>query len=396
MASEFKRTVIDVIKSAFTREKVTIPEGVSFEKMHKLALKHNAPVLMYYGLVNSVENADDPLIEPMFLHACQYIALSEYQIQCSNELIAEFESQGIEYMPLKGLILRDMFPKPEMRTMTDADILIRDEQYEKIKPILIEQGYEFVKESGNEYAWRKQDFYLELHKYLLKPDHSDYFELVGDGWKVAEKDADNEFGYHMKDEDFFVFQVVHFAKHYRGSGIGFKHMVDMWVYLNNKPQLDLDYVRTELAKIKLDVFFDNVLKTTHAWFDGAEWDETVELMTTVIFKSGSFGTNEQLNMSFALKNKGNNNKEKYRPKGFWKSIFLPYANMCLLFPVLKKVPVLLPVLWIWRIIYTAINRKGAMTRHYNAIKSLSKENISQYEQQLKAVGLEYRFEEDDD
>ena len=395
MVSEFKRTVIDVIKSAITGEKVVIPEDISVEKIHNLAMKHNAPALLYYGIANNVDDQNDPQVESLFLHACQYIALSEYQIKCSKELIAEFELKGIDHMPLKGTILRDMFPKPEMRTMTDADILIRDEQYEEIKPILVDQGYEFVKESGNEYAWRKQDFYLELHKYLLKPDHSDYFELVGDGWKFAVKDTDTEFGYHMSDEDFFVFQIVHFAKHYRSGGIGLKHMVDMWVYLNHKPNLDLDYVRTELAKVKLDVFTDNVLKTTHAWFDGGEWDETVELMTNVIFKSGSFGTNEQANMSAAVKNK-NQKIENSRAKRFFRSVFLPYANMCLLFPVLKKAPILLPFLWVWRIIYTAFNKKGVMTRHYNTIKSLSKENIENYEQQLKAVGLEYRFEEDDD
>ena len=395
MASELKKTAIAVIKSAFTGEKVDIPSDTFIDKLHKLALKHNAPVLLYYGIANCIDDPSDQRVEPLFLHACQYIALTEYQIQCSNELIAEFEKQGIEYMPLKGLILRDMFPKPEMRTMTDADILIHNEQYEKIKPILEEQGYEFVKESGNEYAWRKQDFYLELHRYLLKPDHSDYFELVGDGWKFAQKDTDTEFGYHMTDEDFFVFQVVHFAKHYRNGGIGLKHMVDMWVYLNHKPNLDLDYARKQLAKIKLDVFVDNVLKTAHAWFDDGEWDETVELMTEVIFKSGSFGTSEQAAMSKAVKNKGEK-QENSRANRFFRSIFLPYTNMCLLFPVLKKVPILLPFMWVWRIIYTAFNKKGVMTRHYNAIKSLSKENINDYEQQLKAVGLEYRFEEDDD
>ena len=34
-----------------------------------------------------------------------------------------------------------MYPKTEMRVMSDADILIRTEQYDKIRPIMVELGY---------------------------------------------------------------------------------------------------------------------------------------------------------------------------------------------------------------------------------------------------------------
>lgn len=38
-----------------------------------------------------------------------------------------FDAGGIDYMPLKGSILKDLYPRHEMRMMGDADILIRME-----------------------------------------------------------------------------------------------------------------------------------------------------------------------------------------------------------------------------------------------------------------------------
>ena len=35
------------------------------------------------------------------------------------------EENGIDYLPLKGYNLKKLYPKPELRTMGDADVLIR-------------------------------------------------------------------------------------------------------------------------------------------------------------------------------------------------------------------------------------------------------------------------------
>lgn len=394
MTNEFNKAVIALVKSALTGEAAELPEQKDIGRFYKFAVKHNIVVLMYYGLINSGMDPDSDEGINFFIPACQYIAVAEHQMNSVKELFAEFEKQGIDHMPLKGVVIRDLYPKPEMRAMGDADILIRQDQYDGITPILERTGYEFVKSSKNEYAWQKQDFYLELHRYLLSPDHSDYFEVIGDGWQFAEKSSDSSFKYRMSDEDLLVHLVVHFAKHYRSSGIGIRHVTDIWLFLKTHPQLDTDRVKMQLTKLKLDLFYENLIKTATAWFGDGLFDEVTELMTEKVLQSGSFGTPDSYSTSQALKD-SKRGEGKSRSKRFWSAVFLPYANMCLLFPVLKKCPVLLPFLWVWRIISTAFNKKGRLTRHYNSIKLLSSENIKQYEKELNAVGLEYRFEEDD-
>ena len=45
-------------------------------------------------------------------------------------------------MPLKGCNMKALYPSPELRVMGDADILIRVEQYDRIRPIIQSLGFE--------------------------------------------------------------------------------------------------------------------------------------------------------------------------------------------------------------------------------------------------------------
>ena len=56
-----------------------------------------------------------------------------------------------------------------MRTMGDADILIKTEQYERIVPIMNRLGYLPGVESNHECVWDKKNMlHVELHKMLIQ------------------------------------------------------------------------------------------------------------------------------------------------------------------------------------------------------------------------------------
>ncbi len=392
MEQSFVKGIVALVKSAFTEEKTVLSDDFDFESAYKIARKHNIVPIIYYGIINSGLQVPAEVMQKFFSDVCQNIAVCERQKFEISILKSEFEKNCIDFMPLKGTIIRDFYPKAEMRAMGDADILIKFEQYDKIVEILQEKGYTFLKEGSNELVWSKQALLLELHRYLVSPQHVDYFKVFGDGWKYAKPAEGYKYKYEMSDEDFFVFMFVHMAKHYRSSGVGIKHIVDIWLYRNSKPELDEDYIKTRLEELKMFDFYKNILKTIDVWFGDKEFDDITYLITEKIFSSGVFGTNESANKSQALK-EIKSGKETSRIARAFGTIFLPYYNMCLLFPVLKKVPLLLPFFWIYRGIYTVLFKKGTLTRHFNAIKQLSPEQLSQYEKELNAVGLDYRFEE---
>jgi hypothetical protein len=53
-----------------------------------------------------------------------------------ERVIAELEKAGIWYMPLKGIIIKDLYPQIGMRQMADNDILYNKNCSEKVKSIM--------------------------------------------------------------------------------------------------------------------------------------------------------------------------------------------------------------------------------------------------------------------
>lgn len=393
MDKSFALGVVSLVRSAITGEKAVVPQDFDFEKLFDLARKHRVITLIYYGITNSEITLPTELNQKFFVAVCNYIALGKKQKLELFKLLDEFEENKIDHMLLKGLGICSLYPKDDMRPMGDADVLIHFEQYEKITPILEKHGLTFVKENLNELSWDKYPLYLELHRYLVSPQHKDYFKIFGNGWKYARLQEGFSHRYGMIDEDFYVFLFAHMTKHYRSSGVGIKHITDVWVYLNAKPNLNMEYVNAQLKKLKLEQFHKNVLKTVDAWFADGEFDEVSYLITERILKSGAFGTTEALKKANAVKEIQNTGTKNLRLRRIVNTIFLPYKNMCVIFPVLKKAPVLLPVMWVWRGVNSVFFKKGTIAGNFNAIKELSPELISRYEEELNMVGLDFKFEE---
>lgn len=392
MDKSFILGVISLIKSSFTGERAELPGNFNFSYAYTLAGIHGVIPLLYYGITNSEIVLDAALNDKYFTAVCQGIIICEKQMQELANLSEEFEKNGIDFMPLKGSVIRSMYPKPEMRSMGDADILIKPDQYDKIVPIMEKNHFTYVKENLNELCWKKSPFYVELHRYLVSPSHTDYYAYLGNGWQFAKPEEGFSHKFRMSDENFFVFLFAHFAKHYRSSGIGIRHLTDIWVYLKLKPELDMKYIEQELNKLKMLAFYKNILRTIDAWFENAEFDNITRFITEKIFSSGSFGTSESNIKSTAVKNLKSGETKHVRSKRIFYMIFLPYKNMCELFPILKKLPLLLPFMWLYRILYTVFNKKEMIAKHCHDIKELSPEQLSQYEKELQMVGLDYNFD----
>ena len=155
--------------------------------------------------------------------------------------------------------MKQRYPKHEFRPMADADILIREEQYEQIRPLMRQLGFYEGVESNHEYIWDSVSLHVELHKRLVPSYNKDYYAYFGDGWRLATGHKGTRF--FMTPEDEFIYLFVHLAKHYRDGGVGCRQMVDLWVQRRSFPGLDEDYLRRELRKLHLLEFYDNVHKT---------------------------------------------------------------------------------------------------------------------------------------
>ena len=68
--------------------------------------------------------------------------------------------------------------------------------------------------------------------------------------------------------------------------------------------------------------------------------------------------------------------------------------MTYMFPVLENAPVLLPFMWVWRLIKLVFTGKDRLKKYSEESKiQITDESVSEYQCELNYVGLDYNFKE---
>lgn len=183
----FQKDILTIIQSALTGEKGELSDNFHLESSIRLAKKHNIVSIFYQGAVLCGIPSDNPLMVDLLNDVCKSVAVDMRQVSMIEEITQAFEKAHIDYLPLKGILLKQLYPKTEMRTMGDADILIKLEQYPQIQEILKKYKFVFRYESDHELVWSNTSLVLELHKSIMTSYNKDFYQYFRTGWSLAKK-----------------------------------------------------------------------------------------------------------------------------------------------------------------------------------------------------------------
>ena len=382
--------VLALIHAAITAEPAALPEGFSLASALDPIRRHQIAGLAYEG---AVVCGIDPKEEAMQKLRRAYYAnmlRSEKQLQALSKIFDAFQSNGIDHLPLKGCVLKALYPQPGMRPMGDADVLIRMEQYDRVRPIMQGLGFAEKISNGYELVWTSPELYLELHKTLMPSKSSDFFRYFENAWQRATAETGSR--YRLSPEDNFVFLFVHYAKHYRGGGIGLRQLTDLWVYQRANPNLDMGYVRKEMAALKLEKFFDNTEDMLKNWFENGLETDVTAFMSSFIWKSGSWGDRKSHAVWDGIvseKNAGSRLGGKIRD--VIKALFPPAKILRIRYPIVGKAPWLTPVFWPVRWVSALLFRRKNVRNFHKDMQAQTDENMGAYQQALAYVGLDCDF-----
>lgn len=382
-----------LVKSALTGEKANVSEKFDWKNALNTAKMHQIVPLIYYGITYSEIEAPKDIFAETENITYQCIAVNHNQLYELEKLYRAFEESGIEYMPLKGAVMKCLYPKPEMRTMGDADILIKPLQYEKIRRTMQGLGFREILESDHELVWDKKTIHIELHKRLIPSYNKDYYAYYGEGWSFAR--PENKSRFKLSDEDTFIYIFTHYAKHYRDGGIGIRHITDLYVFTTAHSELDYVYIEKELEKLQLLEFYKNTKHTLDVWFGGETPDNMSDFITAKIFGSGSYGAYDTRLLAVAVKTSGSDGNEVHVVLSILKNkAFPPYRFMVSRYKCLEKHPALLPLMWFVRFLQMPFFlHRGSIKRNVEETKITAPDKVIAYRDELEAVGLKYNFKE---
>ena len=383
-------STIALLKSAITGKAQPLPEDFSLEQVVEQTAEHHVSSMVYEGAVLCGVRPTDPAMQPLFRQYCRALQISERQMQELKRVFSAFEENGIDYMPLKGCRMKQLYPKPELRIMGDADVLIRIEHRDEIGAVMESLGFTENKETDHEWIWVSDGLFLELHKRLIPSYTKDFYAYFGEGWQLARKE--NGTCYTMSAEDEMIFLFTHFAKHYRDGGIGCRYVADLWLYLRDNPDLDEAYIRSRLEMLKLSEFYDNIRQVIAGWFDGAQTDDKTDFISEFIFASGSWGAVNSRVISRTVRDgKGTVLKKSGKLTYLWELAFPGVLTLQKKYTVLKKCPWMLPLVWLWRPFYKLLFERASLKKRQKTLEYVTTERIEDRRQALHYVGLDYNF-----
>lgn len=296
-----------------------------------------------------------------------------------HQLEKEFAEHGIWYMPLKGSILKDWYPKFGMREMADNDILFDPAGRKQVREIFQNRSYKTVSfGKGNHDVYEKAPIYnFEMHVSLFP---GTYKELTEQYENVKERllPVDGTaYQFAFTPEDFYVFVLAHAHKHYSHSGTGIRTLADIYI-VNQKlgGTMNWEYVDSELRGLGIFSYERESRELAQKLFGIAELptkanlSEAEQQMLAYYLGASTYGTieNRTLNQMQKLQPDGGAITAHTKRKYLLSRIF-PGREWCkACAPTVYKYPVLLPFFWVWRLAVKGVRRRDIAKQELEAIK----------------------------
>ena len=282
----------------------------------------------------------------------------------------ELEEAGIWYMPLKGAVLKELYPKCSMREFSDHDILFDASRADDVKAIMERLGFtaEYFGTNNHDCYYKNPCLSFEMHRSLFGHRHDE--KLYAYYQHVEERLLGDSSEKHFSPEDFYVYFLAHEYSHYSGGGTGLRSLMDTYVYLS-KTRLDMNYVEAELEKLGILEFEKQNRSLSFHLYGGETLTASDQDMLDYILSSGTYGT-ETHRMTHRIQKKIRENrwsKIRYMLDRFSVPISrknLKYANYTKTYPFFYRHKTLLPLLPFYRI-FRAI-QSGRFKTEAKAVK----------------------------
>lgn len=376
-----ERNFIALLSQAVLPRRTVTLQDPSWDKILKLADIHAVTSLLYPALKKHLPMGD-PILSSMKRNSFSAATRESIQGKELGQIFSACKEKQIPILPLKGCVIKSLYPYPELRFMSDADLLIRRSDGDTMRTVMEGLGHRFHRVDAAD-----TDVYVSP----LSMNYEIHLDLEGEGFSeksrkftgslldIAQPRTENPYLLELSPEIHYVYVLCHFIKHFIYGGVGVRQLTDLYVCYHGW-NLKEDTLETLLRELELTDFHRHIQALWNYWFADGEADALTEELSTYILHSGVFGNEEQRSTDLLL--------SKSREKSYVLArLFPPFKTMAGFFPVLKKLPFLLPFAWIWRAIRAVLFRRSKLSAELRALSDTGEDALDQKRNFYHQCGL---------
>ena len=291
------------------------PDMCSWEQLWELAAWNHIESMTSPAIRKYPEKSSSEVFK-RWKHALNKNVYRRVRFDMERETILEvLEKKGIACLPLKGILVAGYYPEAGMRWMCDNDILYgyvekneaggwklrgknaseqeiwTERARQELVTVMADLGYKVKSLQGNHDCFYKAPFFnFEMHRSLVNT-FSDLADYYCNPWEKVVAVSEGCSLYRFSDEDEYLYLVSHAWKHFKSSGCGIRTLVDEYMILQNKANMDWRYIQQELKKMGITDFEKKLRRTAVNIFskkkqsDEKDWE-----LVMYMLGCGTYGT----------------------------------------------------------------------------------------------------------
>lgn len=354
-----------------TEQPLEPPKEIDFEKVLELSRRHDVENLTFL----SIDQLQSKLSDELYAHWQELYYKDQkrtlFQDMALEELIDAFTKAGIDCMPLKGSVIKNYYPNPDLRSMGDIDFLVREQNRQVVRDIMHSLGYEDdILDDGQVDGFKKGKLtYIEIHYDFSAENHIMHDVFTIDWSKLVPTGVEHL--WEMTFEDLYFFNTGHYVKNMHNKGMGLRGVVDTYILWNRLSDEEKSSLQARFEKVELDEFNSKLVKISEIWFNNAEDDTTLDTLQEYLMAKKTYGDKETQTILYTLFSFESKSKSNF----YLKRIFPSAKDLYGRFGVKHKCFVLLPFLWIARLFVLILGGKNKLNDAKAQIESF--DSISQ-------------------
>lgn len=287
------------------------------------------------------------------------------------------DREQIPYIPLKGAVLRQLYPAPELRTSCDIDVLIKEDDVE-IAIAAIKKATDFVKKKRNyhDISMVNSQVHLELHFSILE-NMENVDKLLSRVWDYAVPDVGSRY---KLIPEFQIFHIVaHMSYHMVHGGLGIRPFLDLWL-LRTKTNYNEETVQRMCYDCSILLFYEKCCDLVDSWMAGKSVSEDLMIFEDYVLNGGVFGNKENALASRQRKHRG----FSY----FFHRVFMSKSLLEAEYPELKVKSYLLPIYQMKRWLRLLNSKKREQVwKEISSVRTMNASEIDSFDKLLVSLGL---------
>ncbi len=310
-----------------------------YKQLYVLSQQHDLTHIVASALLRSISLQNEEItskFQKQIMLSLYRDGQKEYAL---DQLSNIFEEAKIPHIMLKGAIIRNLYPQTWMRTSCDIDILVPKGNVKTAIETLCNAGYIRLKDcSTHDYNFMSPNkVHIELHYTLTQEEgqltaSDKILDLVWESYVILIDGY--TYRYNIIPEVFLIYHLAHMACHLVHGGCGVRPFIDLWL-IKKYMIIDDEKLYSLLNQAKLLQFYKIAVDLSAVWLENRQHGEATKRLEAFILNGGVYGTTSNAAKVRAASGIG-------KMRSFFHLMFLPKENLEVIYPNLKKYPVLFP------------------------------------------------------